>query len=224
MFQYIYKEEAWLFNIASGISSITILAASHIFLLTISNVLVQYPFELFGYHTTWGAFTYPAIFILTDLTTRLTSAQVARKIIYLSMAPGLLISYLIASYIEVADHLSWGVFTTIHRLPLRVALACLIAYTAGQLLDIFVFQHYRNNSTWWLAPSLATTLGNLIDTILFFGIAFYHSTNLFLSQHWPEIALVDMLFKVAISLLAFVPLYGFFLNLLTRNSFSKVMA
>lgn len=213
-----------MFNIASGISLIKILAVSHIFLLTISNVLVQYPFELFGYHTTWGAFTYPAIFILTDLTTRLTGARIARKIIYLSMAPGLLISYLIASYIEVANHLSWEAFTTIHTLPLRIALACLIAYTAGQLLDIFVFQHYRNNSTWWLAPSLATTIGNLIDTILFFSIAFYHSTDIFLSQHWPEIALADMLFKVIISLLAFVPLYGFLLNLLTRKSFSKVVA
>lgn len=193
--------------------SLSILSACHVFLLTISNILVQYPFDIFGYHTTWGAFTYPAIFILTDLTTRMSNPHIARKIIFRSMIPGLLISYAIASYIEVAHALTWDSLLVIHWVPLRIAFACFIAYAAGQLLDIFVFQRYRDNSSWWLAPALSTTAGNLIDTILFFSIAFYHSINPFLSQHWPEIAMIDIFFKITISLIAFVPIYGFVLNI-----------
>lgn len=213
-----------MFNTSSSITWVKILFASHVFFITISNILVQYPFKLFGFQTTWGAFTYPAIFILTDLTTRLASAKMARKIIYLSMVPGLLISYFIASYIDIANHFSWSTFATVHPLPMRIAFASFIAYAFGQLLDILVFQRYRNSSTWWLAPGLSSTVGNVIDTLLFFSIAFYHSTNPFLSQHWIEIALVDMIFKVALSLLAFVPLYGVLLNLLTEKSVNKVMA
>src|SRR5580704_2853111 len=111
------------------------LCVCHIFLLTISNVLVQYPFDLLGFHTTWGAFTYPAIFILTDLTVRLSSAKYARKIIFLSMFPGLLISYGVASYIEVADRIRWQDMFVIHPMPLRIAFACFFAYLVGQLID-----------------------------------------------------------------------------------------
>ncbi len=202
-------------------SSVGILSVCHVFLITISNILVQYPIELLGFHTTWGAFTYPAIFILTDLTTRLTSASAARTIIFRSMFPGLIISYAVASYLETQD---LSLFFVLHPIPLRIAFACFIAYVAGQLLDIFVFQHYRTHSSWWLAPALSTTVGNLIDTLLFFAIAFYHSSNPFLNQHWPEIAAVDALFKIIISLVAFVPVYGFLLNRLRIRYVNKTMA
>lgn len=205
-------------------SSVKILSVCHVLLLTISNLLVQYPFDVFGYHTTWGAFTYPAIFILTDMTTRMSNANIARKIIFRSMIPGLLISYLIASYIEIAGAFNWSSLLVIHLMPLRIASACFLAYAIGQLLDVFVFQRYRNNSCWWLAPSLSTTMGNVVDTILFFTIAFYHCTNPFLSQHWPEIAVVDICFKITISLIAFVPIYGFVLNIFHTKYLNKVVA
>lgn len=195
-----------------------LLSMGHILLLTISNVLVQYPFELFGFHTTWGAFTYPAIFILTDLTTRLSSAKNARHIVYRSMFPGLVISYGVASFIESPQGLFLNEVFTVHMMPLRIALACFCAYILGQILDILVFQRYRDNSSWWLAPILSTTVGNLIDTAVFFAIAFYHCSNPFLSQHWPEIALVDMFFKFSISLIAFVPIYGMVLRLFRTKS------
>lgn len=213
-----------MFRSYPGFSSVKILSVCHVLLLTISNLLVQYPFDIFGYHTTWGAFTYPAIFILTDMTTRMSTANIARKIIFRSMIPGLLISYLIASCIETAGAFSWSSLLVIHLMPLRIASACFLAYTVGQLLDVFVFQRYRNNSSWWLAPSLSTTMGNVIDTILFFTIAFYHCTNPFLSQHWPEIAVVDICFKITISLIAFVPIYGFVLNLFHTKYLNKVVA
>ncbi len=207
----------FLFAAGFNKSSVIQLSFCHIFLLIISNVLVQYPFKLFGYYTTWGAFTYPILFILTDLTVRLTNAKRARKIIYFSMVPGLISSYFISCYIELVHTEGLHFFTTIHTVPLRIALASFTAYAAGQLLDIKVFQRYRRDATWWVAPSLSTTVGNLMDTALFFFIAFYQSSNVFLSQNWPEIALVDMFFKVAVSLLAFVPLYGLVLNWLTPN-------
>jgi uncharacterized integral membrane protein (TIGR00697 family) len=204
-----------------SIPSQKMLSVCHVFLLTISNLLVQYPFNIFGFHTTWGAFTYPAIFILTDLTTRIATANISRQIIFRSMIPGLVISYVIASYIEETGNLSLTNVFVIHPMPLRIALACFVAYATGQLLDILVFQRYRNNQSWWLAPAISTTVGNLIDTILFFSIAFYHCTNPFLSQHWPEIACVDVFFKIVISLVAFVPIYGLFLNTFTSKSLSK---
>jgi uncharacterized integral membrane protein (TIGR00697 family) len=185
------------------------LTAGHVFLLTLSNLLVQYPFELFGFHTTWGAFTYPAIFILTDLTVRLANARSARSIIFYSMIPGLILSYFIASYLEVGAEFE---LLRVYIMPLRIAFACFTAYVIGQLLDILVFQRYRGSSSWWLAPVLSACIGNLVDTGVFFAMAFYHCPNPFLSQHWLEIATVDFVFKSSISLLAFVPLYGIVLN------------
>lgn len=198
--------------------TIACLSFLHIILIILSNILVQYPFDILGFHTTWGAFTYPAIFILTDLTTRLANAHEARKIVFRSMLPGLFFSYFIASYIEVVEGISWSNLFVIHLVPLRIAIACFIAYAIGQLLDILVFQRYRNNNAWWVAPTFSTSLGNVLDTLLFFSIAFYNSTNPFLSAHWPEIAMVDIFFKVGISLLAFVPIYGLVLRALGTRS------
>lgn len=188
----------------------------HIVLLTLSNILVQYPFKLFGFHTTWGAFTYPAIFILTDLTTRLSSSKHARKIIFQSMFPGLLISYWLASYIENPSQ-TWDIlFKTLHPMPLRIAIGCFVAYSMGQLLDIMVFQRYRNNASWWVAPVFSTTIGNILDSILFFAIAFYHCSDSFLRDNWLEIAMVDVSFKIAISVIFFVPIYGVVLKRVVR--------
>ena len=204
-------------------ASIRMLSIGHIFLLTLSNVLVQYPFNLLGFHTTWGAFTYPAIFILTDLIVRLSSTQYARKIIFLSMFPGLVISYGVASYIDATHRMNLFDLFVIHPMPLRIAIACFFAYVIGQCADIFVFQRYRHHASWWLAPVLSSTVGNVIDTIVFFFIAFYHCSNLFLSQHWIEIASVDLLFKILISLSAFIPIYGIVLSMI-RDKFTRLVA
>ncbi len=187
----------------------------HISLIVLSNILVQYPFKLLGLHTTWGAFSYPLIFITTDLTTRLLGAKSARWVIFKSMLPGLLVSFLLASLFN-QDTYRLGIF---YELPIRVALACFSAYVIGQLLDIVVFQRVRQNASWWLAPTLATTLGNIIDTFIFFTLAFYQCHHPFLSQHWFEIAWVDFGIKT-ISLLAFIPLYGVILSSCLRHRLS----
>ncbi|HAT8877925.1 TPA: 7-cyano-7-deazaguanine/7-aminomethyl-7-deazaguanine transporter [Legionella pneumophila subsp. pneumophila] len=218
-----FDEQSSLKKSKIGLNLVWMFSLGHIFLITLSNVLVQYPFDMMGFHTTWGAFTYPAIFILTDLTTRIATANEARKIIMLSMTPGLILSYLVASYIEAGNNLNESGLSILHLMPLRIALACFIAYVVGQLLDVAVFQRYRNRPAWWLAPTLSAVAGNFIDTALFFTIAFYHCSNPFLSQNWPEIAMVDVFFKIMISLIAFVPVYGLVLSILGIKITNKLM-
>ena len=180
------------------------LCVGHVILMTLSNVLVNYPVSFFGFHSTWGAFTYPLIFILTDLTVRLIGPHVARRVIYCSMLPSLFISFVMTVFFTQGAG---------QVLALRISLACFVAYTIGQLLDIRVFQGFRQRSSWWLAPLMSSSLGNAIDTFLFFSIAFYQCDNPMLSAHWPEIALVDALIKNLTSVVAFIPLYGVVLRL-----------
>lgn len=198
-------------NTSLSSSTVYALTAGHILLLTLSNILVQYPFDILGFHTTWGSFSYPIIFILTDLTARLSTASNARAIIFRSMFPALILSYLIASYLE-APGLSE--LLQLHLMPLRIAFACFFAYVFGQLLDVTVFQRYRQNRSWWLAPAVSSFVGNVVDTFLFFALAFYHCPEPFLSQHWFAIASIDLLFKIAVSWLAFIPIYGLILNMI----------
>ena len=189
------------------------LCALHCLLIITSNCLVQYPFLLFGLHTTWGAFTYPLIFVLTDLTTRLLGSQQARQVIFLSLLPALISSYGIASYFDNEAQRLFG----LHELPLRIALASACAYAVGQLLDIFVFCHIQRQRAWWIAPLLAGAAGNTLDTFLFFSIAFYHCHNAYLNQYWPLIALTDLGVKMLITCLAIVPLYGIILTSILYN-------
>jgi uncharacterized integral membrane protein (TIGR00697 family) len=183
------------------------LSLAHICVLTLSNVLVQYPFTVAGFHTTWGAFTYPFIFIITDLTTRMLGARQARRVIFKSLLPGLISSYGLACLFNTDNH----AFFIFQIQPLRIALACSGAYIIGQLLDIFVFQRLNKN-TWWLGPACASSISNIVDTFVFFFLAFYHSSNAFLNQHWVDIACVDLVFKTLISFIAFIPLYGYILQ------------
>ncbi|QDQ40999.1 7-cyano-7-deazaguanine/7-aminomethyl-7-deazaguanine transporter [Legionella geestiana] len=181
--------------------------SAHIFLIAASNVLVQYPFVIFGLHTTWGAFTYPFIFLLTDLSTRIQGVKYARQTVFQAMVPGLLVSYLAAIMLS-APEWGWQVLSTLKLEPLRIAIACFVAYVFGQLSDILVFSRFKKMRAWWWAPMVSTTLSSALDTFLFFALAFYASSNHFMAEHWPEIALVDMGFKIAMSLVAIVPLYG----------------
>lgn len=164
------------------------LILSHIIILCLSNTLVQYPFTLLGFNTTWGAFSYPLIFILTDLTTRLLGQKVAKRVIFIAMVPGLFCSYFISNY---SVHGTW---LTVNHLAFRVAFASFCAYVLGQLSDIAIFRRLCWNKAWWLAPTVSSIFGNLLDTFCFFFIAFYHGSNAFLSQHWVEIATVDLVF------------------------------
>lgn len=141
-----------------------------------SNVLVQYPINDV---LTWGAFTYPFSFLVTDLTTRLQGPQRARKVVWIGFALAVLLSLWLAT-------------------P-RIALASGTAFLAGQLLDIAVFQRLRAGS-WWRAPLVSSTAGSIVDTALFFSLAFV-GTGL----PWITLALGDLGVKLLMALLALAP-------------------
>ncbi len=194
-----------------------IVASFHIAIIAISNYLVQLPFELVGLHTTWGAFSFPFIFLATDLTVRLFGSKIARKIVFSVMLPALLISYIVSVVLVKGEYVGFAGFNELNTFVARIALASFVAYFVGQLLDISVFTKLREAKQWWIAPAASTVVGNLIDTMLFFSIAFFASVDPFMAEHWLEIAWVDYGFKLVISLALFLPVYGLLLKYLEQK-------
>lgn len=194
--------------------ALMILCFLHILVIVSSNYLVQIPFQIGPVLATWGAVTFPFIFLCTDLTVRVFGAPLARKIIFCVMFPALIISYLISVIFVDGQFVGWNELSTFNMFVFRIALASFSAYFVGQLLDITVFNYFRKHHRWWVAPSLAAIVGNLVDTVCFFSIAFYQSTDPFMAANWVEIAIVDYAFKIAICGLFFLPLYGVVLHYL----------
>ena len=190
------------------------LIAVHIFVIGISNYLVQFPIALFGYEFTIATFTFPFIILATDLTVRLYKDKVARKIIIGAFIPAFFISLYFAD--------------------LRIAIASVSAYALGQFLDIFVFSKLRKqtnsledlnlNKNWYIAPAISTFFAQIIDTYIFYGFAFYNSSDELMREHWFPIATNDLLFKLLICYLAFLPFYGLILNLILSSLRKKSQA
>lgn len=202
---------------------ILLLSMFHIVTITASNYLVQIPCEFMGLHTTWGAFTFPFIFLATDLTVRLYGSEQARRIIFAAMFPALLISYVVSVlFVDGAFQGAEGL-ATFNLFVARIAVASFAAYLIGQLMDITVFNKLRQQAVWWVAPACSTIFGSLIDTISFFSLAFAGSADSFMAANWLEIAMVDYGYKLMISMLFFLPMYGVLLNkLMTRLNPSKM--
>lgn len=201
--------------------SLALLAFFHIFIITISNYLVQIPFEIptpFGaIPTTWGAFSFPFIFLATDLTVRVFGAELARKIIFVVMFPALIVSYIVSVIFFEGQFQGLGQLAEFNSFVFRIALASFAGYAVGQLMDILVFNRLRQGSRWWLAPSCSTILGSLIDTFVFFAVAFYKSSDEYMAENWFAIGTVDYMFKLFVSLLLFIPLYGVLLNYIIKK-------
>ncbi|MCY4779174.1 7-cyano-7-deazaguanine/7-aminomethyl-7-deazaguanine transporter [Sphingobacterium sp. UT-1RO-CII-1] len=189
-----------------------ILTAFHIVIIAASNYLVQFPIEIYKFTTTWGAFTFPFIFLATDLTVRVFGAQLARKIIFKAMLPALLVSYFITVGFREGVWAGWSSFYTFSIFSIRIVLASFSAYVVGQIMDIYVFNKLRQAKYWWYAPIAAAIFGNLIDTYSFYYIAFYKGSDSFLAENVFELATVDYAFKMLISTLFFLPLYKVLLN------------
>ncbi|QIM64051.1 7-cyano-7-deazaguanine/7-aminomethyl-7-deazaguanine transporter [Frederiksenia canicola] len=203
--------------------SLLLLAFFHIFIITISNYLVQITFEIkipftdIAIPTTWGTFTFPFIFLATDLTVRVFGAALARKIIFVVMIPALVVSYIVSVLFFEGTFQGFTTLGEFNLFVFRIALASFVAYAVGQLMDIFVFNRLRQGKTWWLAPASSTTFGSLIDTFVFFAVAFYQSEDAFMAENWFAIGSVDYAFKLFVSLLLFVPLYGVLLNFIVKK-------
>jgi len=165
-------------------------------LVVASNILVQYPFELFGLgdYLTWGAFTYPVAFLVTDLTNRRYGPRVARQLVVVGFALAVVLSIWLAT--------------------LRIAMASGTAFLVGQLLDITLFNRLRRQA-WWCAPFVGSVIGSVLDTALFFSLAFAGDpdmsglVNLFGTDVmlWQSLAVFDFTVKMLIALTALLP-YG----------------
>ena len=197
------------------------LSLFHLLVIPSSNYLVQLPISIFGFHTTWGAFSFPFIFLATDLTVRIFGAPLARRIIFAVMVPALAISYGISALFYMGEWQGFAALGTFNLFVARIAVASFMAYALGQILDVHVFNRLRQSRHWWLAPTASTLFGNISDTVAFFFIAFWRSPDPFMAAHWGEIALVDYSFKVLISIIFFLPMYGVLLNMLLKRLADK---
>ena len=197
------------------------LSLFHLLVIISSNYLVQLPISIFGFHTTWGAFSFPFIFLATDLTVRIFGAPLARRIIFAVMVPALVISYAISALFYMGEWQGFAALGTFNLFVARIAIASFMAYALGQILDVHVFNRLRQSRRWWLAPTASTLFGNISDTVAFFFIAFWRSPDPFMAAHWGEIALVDYSFKVLISIIFFLPMYGVLLNMLLKRLADK---
>lgn len=201
---------------SAGRPVLAALIAFHLLVIIASNYLVQLPVTLFGWHTTWGAFSFPFIFLATDLTVRLLGKVPARRVIARVMLPALVASYVVSVLFHEGRFGGLAALGAFNAFVFRIALASFLAYALGQVLDIQVFDRLRRLRQWWIAPAASTVLGNALDTFVFFSIAFYASSDPFMAEHWVEIATVDYVIKLAVSLALFVPLYGMLLNAALR--------
>ena len=196
---------------------LSLLVAFHIAIVIASNYLVQLPITLLGFHSTWGAFSFPFIFLATDLTVRLIGKVPARRVITRAMLPALVASYIVGVLFHEGRFNGWGALGDFNTFIFRIAFASFAAYVLGQLLDIQVFDRIRQKShAWWMAPAAASVFGQALDTAAFFSIAFWHSSDAFMAAHWVEIAWVDYAIKLGVSLLLFVPAYGALLAAIVR--------
>lgn len=170
----------------------------HVFIIGISNYLVQFPTEFLGFQVTWAMFTFPLVLIATDLTIRLTNKYNARYVVGLAYIPAILISAWVADW--------------------RIGLASATAYLIGQLFDVSVFQRIREKfSVWWVAPLVSSVFANAVDTYVFFGTAFYNSADPFMAENWLTIANNDVVFKIIVSTIIILPVYGIILNYLLKK-------
>lgn len=176
-----------------------------------SNILVQF---LFGNWLTWGAFTYPFAFLVTDLMNRLYGPAQARKVIFAGFVVGV-----IASLIGTQVMLEFGPAVT-----LRIALGSGTAFLIAQLTDVLVFDRLRKGS-WWRAPLVSSVVGSSLDTALFFTIAF-SATLVFIEPSndvswagevlpilgfgpvaplWVSLGIADFFVKMLLVLVALIP-------------------
>ncbi|GAA5075185.1 queuosine precursor transporter [Roseibacterium beibuensis] len=188
-----------------------------------SNILVQF---LFGQWLTWGAFTYPLAFLVTDIMNRVYGVQAARRVVFVGFLTGVACS-LIGTQIM-------GEFGPL--VTLRIALGSGLAFLTAQLLDVAIFDRLRGGK-WWQAPVFSSIIGSSVDTALFFTIAFSASLTFLEPANdvswageilpilgagpeaplWVSLAIADWGVKLALALIALVPF-----RLITRRLMAQV--
>ena len=153
-----------------------------------SNYLVQFPIKHYGLEEilTYGAFSYPIAFLITDLANRSFGTQVAKKIVYIGFTIG--ISFTLLFSTNFADLIS-----------LRIAIGSGTAFLIAQLLDVQIFDKLRKKN-WFIAPLTSSLIGSIVDTFLFFSISFYGT-----GIPWVTLAFGDLAVKILVALIMLVP-------------------
>ena len=164
------------------------LAISMGFVVVLSNYLVQFPIQHFGLSEilTYGAFSYPITFLITDLANRAYGKVVARKIVYIGFFIGICLTLLVST--NFSDLIS-----------IRIAIGSGVAFFVAQNLDVGIFDKLRKKA-WYVAPLTSSIFGSIVDTFLFFSISFY-ATGI----PWISLAFGDLSVKLFIALSMLIP-------------------
>ena len=180
-----------------------------------SNILVQF---LFGQWLTWGAFTYPLAFLVTDVMNRLYGAAAARRVVFAGFVVGVICSLIGTQIMLEGDGYTFPAVT------LRVAIASGLAFLTAQLMDVAIFDRLRDGA-WWRAPLASTLVGSSLDTAIFFSIAFSGALSFLepgndvswaaeplpllgigpMVPLWVSLGTADWLVKLSLAILALVP-------------------
>ena len=168
-----------LFFLLSLIMGVVVLA---------SNYLVQFPVKYHGLEEilTYGAFSYPIAFLITDLANRSFGKYIARKIVYFGFVLGIGFTVLFST--DFADYIS-----------IRIAIGSGIAFLIAQLLDVQIFDNLRKKK-WFIAPLTSSLIGSTVDTFLFFSISFYAT-----GVPWITLSIGDLAVKILVALIMLVP-------------------
>ena len=153
-----------------------------------SNYLVQFPIEYYGLEEilTYGAFSYPVAFLITDLANRSYGKIIARKIVYIGFIIGIVFTLFFSTNFE-------------DLISVRIAIGSGTAFLVAQLLDVQIFDQLRKKK-WFVAPLTSSLIGSIVDTFLFFSISFY-ATGI----PWVTLSLGDLAVKVLVALLMLIP-------------------
>tara|TARA_B110000914_G_C15303026_1_gene371984 strand:+ start:87 stop:680 length:594 start_codon:yes stop_codon:yes gene_type:complete len=175
-------------NIRPGRSLFIFLSIIMGAVIIISNYLVQFPINKFNLQDvlTYGAFSYPITFLITDLANRRFGTKEARKLVYIGFVVGILLTIFVSTNFQ--DIIS-----------IRIAIGSGTAFLVAQLIDIEIFQRLRNNA-WFIAPITSSILGSIIDTFLFFSISFLGT-----GIPWVTLAFGDLFVKFLMALLMLIP-------------------
>jgi uncharacterized PurR-regulated membrane protein YhhQ (DUF165 family) len=187
------------------------LMLAHIIIIAISNYIVQFKIDVFGNPLSVAAFTFPLVVVLTDLTVRLLGKQTGRAVIALAFIPAIIVSILIV--------LAGGAPESV---AFRIGLGSGMAYFISNLLDVYVFQYFREKyTTWWIAPTLSSIVSTFIDTFTFFGVAFAGGADEFMRDNWHIVATNNSISKIIVSLIVILPAYGVLLSYLQKKVASQ---
>ncbi len=153
-----------------------------------SNYLVQFPIQYLGLEEilTYGAFSYPIAFLITDLANRSYGKIIAKKIVYIGFAIGILFTLFFST--NFSDWIS-----------IRIAVGSGTAFITAQLLDIQIFDKLRRKR-WFIAPLTSSFIGSIVDTFLFFSISFYGT-----GVNWITLSLGDLAVKIFVALIMLIP-------------------